>query len=53
MCYHPAFVDGVGGYDDELATAEDLDLYVCFLLAGQLQVVARTSATCTASTPAT
>ncbi|MBD2722286.1 glycosyltransferase family 2 protein [Hymenobacter armeniacus] len=39
VCYHWAFVDEVGGYDGELAMAEDLDLYVRFLLAGQLPVL--------------
>ncbi|MBU6122534.1 glycosyltransferase family 2 protein [Hymenobacter siberiensis] len=39
VCYSRAFVDEVGGYDGELAMAEDLDLYVRFLLAGQLPVV--------------
>ena len=39
VCYSRAFCDGVGGYDAELAMAEDLDLYVRFLLAGQLPVL--------------
>jgi glycosyltransferase involved in cell wall biosynthesis len=39
VCYSRAFVDEVGGYDGELKMAEDLDLYVRFLLAGQLPVV--------------
>ena len=39
VCYRRAFVDEVGGYDNELKMAEDLDLYVRFLLAGQLPVV--------------
>jgi glycosyltransferase involved in cell wall biosynthesis len=39
VCYSRAFVDAVGGYDEELKMAEDLDLYVRFLLAGQLPVV--------------
>jgi glycosyltransferase involved in cell wall biosynthesis len=39
VCYSRAFVDQVGGYDGELAMAEDLDLYVRFLLAGQLPVL--------------
>ncbi|MDO7846364.1 glycosyltransferase [Hymenobacter sp. M29] len=39
VCYSRAFVDEVGGYDEELKMAEDLDLYVRFLLAGQLPVV--------------
>ncbi|MBF9140939.1 glycosyltransferase family 2 protein [Hymenobacter properus] len=39
VCYSRAFVDEVGGYDNELKMAEDLDLYVRFLLAGQLPVV--------------
>jgi glycosyltransferase involved in cell wall biosynthesis len=39
VCYSRAFADEVGGYDNELKMAEDLDLYVRFLLAGQLPVV--------------
>ncbi|MDB5269102.1 MAG: hypothetical protein JWP58_2142 [Hymenobacter sp.] len=39
VCYSKALVDEVGGYDGELKMAEDLDLYVRFLLAGQLPVV--------------
>ena len=39
VCYSRAFFDEVGGYDAELKMAEDLDLYVRFLLAGQLPVV--------------
>ncbi|MDB5234160.1 MAG: hypothetical protein JWR44_1153 [Hymenobacter sp.] len=39
VCYSHAFVDQVGGYDGELKMAEDLDLYVRFLLAGQLPVL--------------
>ncbi|GAC1597142.1 MAG: hypothetical protein NVS3B25_21980 [Hymenobacter sp.] len=39
VCFSHAFFDQVGGYDAELAMAEDLDLYVRFLLAGQLPVV--------------
>ncbi|MGY3091027.1 glycosyltransferase involved in cell wall biosynthesis [Hymenobacter sp. UYAg731] len=39
VCYRRAFVEEVGGYDGKLAMAEDLDLYVRFLLAGQLPVV--------------
>jgi glycosyltransferase involved in cell wall biosynthesis len=39
VCYSRAFIDEVGGYDGELKMAEDLDLYVRFLLAGQLPVV--------------
>ena len=39
VCYSHALFDQVGGYDGELAMAEDLDLYVRFLLAGQLPVV--------------
>ncbi|GAB3572602.1 glycosyltransferase family 2 protein [Hymenobacter daeguensis] len=39
VCYSRAFVDEVGGYDGALKMAEDLDLYVRFLLAGQLPVV--------------
>jgi GT2 family glycosyltransferase len=39
VCYSKALLDEVGGYDPELAMAEDLDLYVRFLLAGQLPVI--------------
>jgi glycosyltransferase involved in cell wall biosynthesis len=39
VCYSHALFDEVGGYDSELAMAEDLDLYVRFLLAGQLPVI--------------
>ena len=39
VCYSKALLDEVGGYDPELAMAEDLDLYVRFLLAGHLPVV--------------
>lgn len=39
VCYTKALLDAVGGYDAELAMAEDLDLYVRFLLAGHLPVV--------------
>lgn len=39
VCYQRAFVQQVGGYDHELKMAEDLDLYVRFLLAGELPVV--------------
>ena len=39
VCYRHEFVDQVGGYDEELKMAEDLDLYVRFLLAGQLPVL--------------
>ena len=39
VCYQRAFFDEVGGYDSELPMAEDLDLYVRFLLAGQLPVL--------------
>lgn len=39
VCYHRPFFDEVGGYDDVLPMAEDLDLYVRFLLAGQLPVL--------------
>ena len=39
VCYSRAFVDQVGGYDAGLPMAEDLDLYVRFLLAGQLPVL--------------
>ena len=39
VCYAKALLDVVGGYDVELPMAEDLDLYVRFLLAGHLPVV--------------
>ncbi|MCB2379458.1 glycosyltransferase [Hymenobacter sp. BT635] len=39
VCYRRALFDKVGGYDPELAMAEDLDLYVRFLLAGHLPVL--------------
>ena len=39
VCYSRRLFDQVGGYDEQLAMAEDLDLYVRFLLAGQLPVV--------------
>ncbi|MEJ7660597.1 MAG: hypothetical protein WKG07_13765 [Hymenobacter sp.] len=39
VCYTRQLLDEVGGYDAGLAMAEDLDLYVRFLLAGHLPVV--------------
>ncbi|MCB2410892.1 glycosyltransferase family 2 protein [Hymenobacter lucidus] len=39
VCYSRALFDKVGGYDEELPMAEDLDLYVRFLLAGHLPVI--------------
>ncbi|MBC6608972.1 glycosyltransferase [Hymenobacter sp. BT188] len=39
VCYSRSLFDQVGGYDAELPMAEDLDLYVRFLLAGHLPVV--------------
>ncbi|MBD2716112.1 glycosyltransferase [Microvirga sp. STR05] len=39
VCYSRQLFDEVGGYDEELKMAEDLDLYVRFLLAGYLPVV--------------
>ncbi len=39
MCYGRRLFDEVGGYDEQLPMAEDLDLYVRFLLAGHLPVV--------------
>ena len=39
VCCRHALIDEVGGYDEELQMAEDLDLYVRFLLAGHLPVV--------------
>ena len=39
VCCSHALFDQVGGYDGELQMAEDLDLYVRFILAGHLPVV--------------
>jgi glycosyltransferase involved in cell wall biosynthesis len=39
VCFSRALCDQVGGYDGGLAMAEDLDLYVRFLLAGYLPVI--------------
>lgn len=39
VCYSHQLFDEVGGYDEELRMAEDLDLYVRFLLAGHLPVI--------------
>ena len=39
VCYSRALFDEVGGYDEEIEMAEDLDLYVRFLLAGHLPVL--------------
>lgn len=39
VCYSHALFDEVGGYDEILSMAEDLDLYVRFLLAGHLPVI--------------
>ncbi|SNC61769.1 Glycosyltransferase, GT2 family [Hymenobacter gelipurpurascens] len=39
VCYSRALFDEVGGYDEEIEMAEDLDLYVRFLLAGHLPVI--------------
>jgi GT2 family glycosyltransferase len=39
VCYSRALFDEVGGYDEKLEMAEDLDLYVRFLLAGHLPVL--------------
>ena len=39
VCYQHHLWHEVGGYDEHLAMAEDLDLYVRFLLAGHLPVV--------------
>ena len=36
VCYRRSLFDGVGGYDADLSMAEDLDLYVRFLLDGQM-----------------
>ena len=39
VCYSHALIGQVGGYDEKLKMAEDLDLYVRFLLAEHLPVV--------------
>lgn len=39
VCYSHALFQEVKGYDEQLAMAEDLDLYVRFLLAGHLPVI--------------
>ncbi|WP_165822015.1 glycosyltransferase family 2 protein [Hymenobacter edaphi] len=39
VCYSRRLFDEVGGYDEQLRMAEDLDLYVRFLLAGHLPVI--------------
>jgi len=39
VCYSRELFDAVGGYDEDIAMAEDLDLYVRFLLAGHLPVI--------------
>ncbi|WP_019947269.1 glycosyltransferase family 2 protein [Hymenobacter aerophilus] len=39
VCYSRELFDEVGGYDEDIAMAEDLDLYVRFLLAGHLPVI--------------
>ena len=39
VCFSRELFDRVGGYDGELEMAEDLDLYVRFLLAGHLPVI--------------
>lgn len=39
VCYRRSLFEEVGGYDEELKMAEDLDLYVRFLLAGHLPVL--------------
>ncbi|RYZ40046.1 MAG: glycosyltransferase [Myxococcaceae bacterium] len=36
VCFHQGLIQEVGGYDETLEMAEDLDLYVRFLLAGHL-----------------
>lgn len=36
VCYRRSLFDRVGGYDGDLSMAEDLDLYVRFLLDGQM-----------------
>ena len=39
VCYSRTLFEEVGGYSEELRMAEDLDLYVRFLLAGHLPVL--------------
>ncbi|WBA43343.1 glycosyltransferase family 2 protein [Hymenobacter canadensis] len=39
VCYSRALFEEVGGYSEEITMAEDLDLYVRFLLAGHLPVL--------------
>lgn len=39
VCYARSLFEQVGGYDEEIEMAEDLDLYVRFLLAGHLPVL--------------
>jgi len=39
VCFRKSLLEAVGGYDADMPTAEDLDLYVRFLLAGHLPVV--------------
>ncbi|UOQ77466.1 glycosyltransferase [Hymenobacter sp. 5516J-16] len=39
VCYSRALFEEVGGYDEQIEMAEDLDLYVRFLLAGQQPVI--------------
>ncbi|WP_400190633.1 glycosyltransferase family 2 protein [Hymenobacter sp. B81] len=39
VCFSRRLFDAVGGYSETLRMAEDLDLYVRFLLAGELPVV--------------
>ena len=39
VCYSRALFEEVNGYDEQIEMAEDLDLYVRFLLAGHLPVI--------------
>ncbi|WP_162303690.1 glycosyltransferase family 2 protein [Hymenobacter sediminis] len=39
VCYSRALFEEVGGYDEQIEMAEDLDLYVRFLLAGHQPVI--------------
>ncbi|UOG72995.1 glycosyltransferase [Hymenobacter tibetensis] len=39
VCYSRSLFEKVGGYDEEIEMAEDLDLYVRFLLAGHLPIL--------------
>ncbi|RKH72587.1 glycosyltransferase family 2 protein [Corallococcus aberystwythensis] len=38
VCFHRSLFDELGGYDETLEMAEDLDLYVRLLIAGHLPI---------------